>query len=297
MKISKNNSIFSMSPKNKAVLQVANDSHLTFETCDCFSDQISCESQGIDELDFSKVNPATGPVYIDGAEPGDSLAVSIKAIRLNSPGVVVSIKGAGSLPHKIEGKTSLCEFDSKSFNFQGVKLPLNPMIGVIGVAPAKDEISCGLPGDHGGNMDTTAIREGSVLYLPVFVKGALFALGDLHAAMGDGEVGVSALEASGEVDLNLRVNKELKIPCPLIKNPQEMAFLASAESLDEAMSKSIDYMHDFLMQNTELEADHALQLMSLCGEARVSQFVNPLKTARFAMPITVLKKFGVSWAF
>ena len=161
----------------------------------------------------------------------------------------------------------------------GVELPLNPMIGVIGVAPAGESVPCGTPGDHGGNMDTIGIREGAILRLPVFVKGAYLGLGDLHAAMGDGEVSVTGLEVFGEVDLDLSLEKGASLPCPLLHDGDEVA--------------STGYMHDFLLAKTSLNADEALMLMSLCGHARISQIVDPLKTARFAMPVSVLAKFGV----
>ena len=144
----------------------------------------------------------------------------------------------------------------------GVELPLNPMIGVIGVAPAGEAVPCGTPGDHGGNMDTIGIREGAILRLPVFVKGAYLGLGDLHAAMGDGEVSVTGLEVFGEVDLDLSLEKGASLPCPLLHDGDEVSFLASAETVDGAIHASTGYMHDFLLAKTSLNADEALMLMS-----------------------------------
>ena len=164
---------------------------------------------------------------------------------------------------------------------------------LIGVAPAGESVPCGTPGDHGGNMATLGIREGAILRLPVFVKGAYLGLGDLHAAMGDGEVSVTGLEVFGEVDLDLSLEKGASLPCPLLHDGDEVSFLASAETVDGAIHASTGYMHDFLLAKTSLNADEALMLMSLCGHARISQIVDPLKTARFAMPVSVLAKFGV----
>ena len=114
------------------------------------------------------------------------------------------------------------------------------------------------------------------------MKGAYLGLGDLHAAMGDGEVSVTGLEVFGEVDLDLSLEKGASLPCPLLHDGDEVSFLASAETVDGAIHAS-----------TSLNADEALMLMSLCGHARISQIVDPLKTARFAMPVSVLAKFGV----
>ena len=176
---------------------------------------------------------------------------------------------------------------------KGWGFPVNPMIGVIGTAPADEEVPTGSPKDHGGNMDTKKIAKGAVLYLPVNVPGANLAVGDVHAAMGDGEVSVTGLEVFGEVDLDLSLEKGASLPCPLLHDGDEVSFLASAETVDGAIHASTGYMHDFLLAKTSLNADEALMLMSLCGHARISQIVDPLKTARFAMPVSVLAKFGV----
>ena len=244
-------------------------------------------------LNFSHVNPATGPIVVEGAEPGDVLRVHIRAIRPEKTGALMTAPGAGALPDRVKGDTRICPIADGHFTFMGVELPLNPMIGVIGVAPAGEAVPCGTPGDHGGNMDTIGIREGAILRLPVFVKGAYLGLGDLHAAMGDGEVSVTGLEVFGEVDLDLSLEKGASLPCPLLHDGDEVSFLASAETVDGAIHASTGYMHDFLLAKTSLNADEALMLMSLCGHARISQIVDPLKTARFAMPVSVLAKFGV----
>ena len=174
----------------------------------------------------------------------------------------------------------------------GVELPLNPMIGVIGVAPAGESVPCGTPGDHGGNMDTIGIREGAILRLPVFVKGAYLGLGDLHAAMGDGEVSVTGLEVFGEVDLDLSLEKGASLPCPLLHDGDEVSFSPAPRPWTGDPCLDGSTCCSFLPRRLS-NADEALMLMSLCGHARISQIVDPLKTARFAMPVSVLAKFGV----
>lgn len=297
MKISRSKTVYALSKENAPVCWVSAPCHLTFETCDCFMGQVTNEDQRLESLDFSRVNPATGPVFIEGAMPGDTLAVHIKAIRTAETGVMMTAPGAGFLPQGVRGKVAICPIKDGHFSFHGVALPLSPMIGVIGVAPAGEAVSCGIPGAHGGNMDTSIIEEGAILYLPVFVEGGLLAMGDLHAAMGDGEVCVTGLEVAGEVDISLAVEKGMPLPCPLVKSATELAFLASAATTDEALSLSVQYMNDFLVQHTTLDADDALMLMSACGQARISQVVDPLKTARFCMDRAVLRKFGVPLAF
>ena len=297
MKITRDKTVYALSKDNTPVCTVKAPCHLTFETCDCFMGQVTSETQRLESLDFNRVNPATGPVFVEGALPGDALAVHIKAIRTADTGVLMTAPGAGFLPKGVQGKVAICPLADGHFTFQGVQLPLSPMIGVIGVAPAGEAVSCGTPGVHGGNMDTTSIREGSLLYLPVLVEGALLAMGDLHAAMGDGEVCVTGLEVAGEVDVCLTVEKGMHLPCPLVKSATELAFLASGATIDAALNLSVQYMNDFLVRHTTLDADDALMLMSACGQARISQVVDPLMTARFCMDREVLRRFGVPLAF
>lgn len=224
MRITRERHVYSLGV-SEPVATVTAPCSLTVETCDCFNGQVTEDGQPKARLNFSHVNPATGPIVVEGAEPGDVLRVHIRAIRPEKTGALMTAPGAGALPDRVKGDTRICPIADGHFTFMGVELPLNPMIGVIGVAPAGESVPCGTPGDHGGNMDTIGIREGAILRLPVFVKGAYLGLGDLHAAMGDGEVSVTGLEVFGEVDLDLSLEKGASLPCPLLHDGDE--FLSS----------------------------------------------------------------------
>ena len=234
MRITRERHVYSLGV-SEPVATVTAPCSLTVETCDCFNGQVTEDGQPKARLNFSHVNPATGPIVVEGAEPGDVLRVHIRAIRPEKTGALMTAPGAGALPDRVKGDTRICPIADGHFTFMGVELPLNPMIGVIGVAPAGESVPCGTPGDHGGNMDTIGIREGAILRLPVFVKGAYLGLGDLHAAMGDGEVSVTGLEVFGEVDLDLSLEKGASLPCPLLHDGDEVSFLASAETVDGAI--------------------------------------------------------------
>jgi amidase len=147
-------------------------------------------------LDWDRINPATGPVYIKDAEPGDVLKVTINRIELDEKGTVVSGEELGLLGGILKDVyTKIVPIRGGKAVFDGrTEIPVRPMIGVIGVAPAEGEINTGTPGRHGGNMDNTMVGEGASLYFNVEVPGALFACGDAHAVMGDGEIGESGLE-------------------------------------------------------------------------------------------------------
>ena len=175
-----------------------------------------------------------------------------------------------------------------------MRVPLNPMGGVIGVAPAGEAISCGTPDSHGGNMDCKMITAGSTLWLPVNVPGALFGLGDLHAAMGDGEVSVCGLEIPGEVLVELTVVKNRRLPLPMLENSETLFTLASALTLDDAAALATRNMAHFIADNTSLALAEAISILSIAGDLQICQVVDPLKTCRYALPKSVAEQLSLS---
>ena len=299
IKISNDRVVYAMSRDNLPVATVKSGSEVIFDTCDCFSDQITAADTVFQALDWQRINPATGPVYIEEAQPGDALRVHIKRIRFTRDNaVMVTAPNLGVIGDELQApEVSIIPIDNgKALLPGGVEVALRPMIGVIGVAPAGEAISCGTPDSHGGNMDCKEITEGSTLWLPVNVPGALFALGDLHAAMGDGEVSVCGLEIPGEVTVELTVVKNRKLPLPMLENDDTLFTLASALTLDEAASMATRNMAHFIADNTELPLSQAISILSITGDLQVCQVVDPLKTCRFALPKTVAAQLNLSIA-
>ena len=175
-----------------------------------------------------------------------------------------------------------------------MRLPLDPMIGVIGVAPAGEPVNCGTPSTHGGNMDTTQIGAGATLYFPVAVDGALFGCSDMHAVMGDGEVSVSGAEVAGHATVTLTALPGLSIDTPLLETADEFGVIFSAPSLDEAADGAVHRMVDLVAARTGQDPADLVMLFSLCGDVRVSQMVDPNKTVRFMVPKRVLDAYGFS---
>lgn len=166
MKITKDRVVYAMSRDNAPVATVSSGSEVLFETCDCFSDQITSADAVFNELDWQRINPATGPVYVEGAEPGDALKVTIKRITLSSnQAVMVTAPQLGVIGDELDApKVTIVPIENDHAILPGnVRVPLNPMVGVIGVAPAGEAISCGTPDSHGGNMDCKMITAGSTL--------------------------------------------------------------------------------------------------------------------------------------
>lgn len=289
--------IYNMSATNKPVLSVPSGSTLVFETCDCFEDQITSEQTPFQALDWARINPATGPVFIEGADPGDMLEVKIETMILRDYGVMATGPDMGVLGDElIENSIRIIPIrQGKAFFTENVVLPLNPMIGVIGTAPASEAISCGTPGNHGGNMDCKIIGEGTTLYLPVNVPGALLALGDLHAAMGDGEVSVCGVEVSGEVTLSVKVIKGKQWQLPFAKTSKAVYMIASEKSLDEATVRATKNMVHFLATECGLNNYDAIALLSIAGNLQICQIVDPLKTVRMELPLSVLEQLGYTF--
>jgi amidase len=291
-----NDVIYAFDKAHEPVKRVASGTTIEIETYDCFENQVQSAETKIGGIDWNRINPATGPIYVEGAQPGDVLKVRIEKLEIGSQGVMATGPDLGVLGHRQEEMASKIipvEGDYAVFDDK-LKIPLNKMIGVIGVAPEGEPVPCGTPGAHGGNMDTTLITEGATLYFPVFAEGALFALGDFHAAMGDGEIGVSGIEVPGKATVTLEVVKEGALRHPLLENEDGIAFLVSKPTLDEAAKAAVEEMADFLLTRTDLDLADLAMMMSAAGHSQISQIVDPLMTARFLVPKYVLDAYSVT---
>ncbi|GAM55267.1 acetamidase [Vibrio ishigakensis] len=283
--------VYAMSKDNAPVARVKPNQTFSLDTFDCFRNQMEDAGYILEEIDFAKVNPATGPVFVEGAQVGDTLAVTILDIELAAKGSMVSSELFGSLSHKLSGSIV------QPVEIQGdraeiapdLSVPLSPMVGVIGTAPAEGAIACGSPGEHGGNMDTKEIKLGSVVYLPVNHDGGLLSLGDLHAAMGDGELSGTGIEIPGKVTLSVEVLKNSKLPTPSVLNDDLLTIIASDPDLDKAATTAVEKTHQYLMSEHQMTDHIASRWLSVGGDLGVSQIVNPLKTAKVTVDLSWLK--------
>ncbi|WP_018152666.1 acetamidase/formamidase family protein [Leeia oryzae] len=293
--VQKTDSVYAMSRENPAVVTVKSGTVVQLETCDCFGDQIQTTDTPFGELDWGRINPATGPVYVEEAKAGDVLCVEIQKIDVAQQAVMVTAPNLGVTGDMHHGPEIhiVPITDGMALLPGGVQWPIKPMIGVIGTAPAGEPVSCGIPDAHGGNMDCKVIAEGATLYLPVNVDGALFALGDLHAAMGDGEVSVCGLEIQGKVTVRLSVIKERALPTPMVKTADAIYTIASAKLLDDAANMAARNMAGFITRHTRLSLSEAVSLLSICGDLQICQVVDPQKTCRFALPLSVARQLDI----
>lgn len=288
--IGKNRTITHFAADMEPITEVNPQETITVETHDCYGGQIDSENVLRPEINLETMNQATGPLYVNGLGKGDVLQIEIKDIELDPYGVMVTSKGLGVLGEQIEKPTTriLPVKEGRIWFKEGFVFPVRPMIGVIGVAPASGRIHCAVPGEHGGNLDTKDITIGNKVYFPVFQDGGLFALGDLHASMGDGELDGTGVEIGGRTTLTVRAVKDKMLEAPVVETAQSYMFLASAKTLDEAVRKGSTYVVEHLKQELSLEFQEAYRLLSMLCDVRISQIVNPLVTVRIAVPKELL---------
>jgi acetamidase/formamidase len=242
-------------------------------------------------------HPMTGPIFIDGAQPGDSLEIHIQAIEfLHNFGVNAFSPTSGVLPDDYPySALKLMRWPAGADRVDfapGVTLPLAPFFGSIGVAPPPlvGRISSRPPGWHGGNLDNKDLVAGSTLYLPVHVPGALLSIGDGHGRQGDGEVTGTALETSLRGTFEVRLRKGQRLRWPRAETATHYIAMGLHEDLDEATRLAVREMVDFLVSEKKLSRDDAYMLCSLAADLRVTQAVDATKGVHAMLAKSVFAK-------
>jgi acetamidase/formamidase len=231
-------------------------------------------------------NPVTGPIYVEGAEPGDTLLVEVLDIELPEKGTVAIIPGFGSLEgwlNLFEPKRKTCAISDGKIAYETddgrtLEIAADPFVGTIGVSPGFEAITSLSPGRHGGNMDCPDIRPGNTLMLPVSRPGALFKLGDVHAVQGDGEICGVAIEVDAVVTLKFGLRKGWTIGWPRIESPDEIMTVGSARPLEDAARQAFREMVEWMVTDHGWVRDDAYMFLSIAARARIAQIVDPLYT-------------------
>jgi acetamidase/formamidase len=260
-------------------------------TFDCFGNAIQKPGDTLDKVKGD--NPLTGPFYVEGAEPGDTLVVKILDLTVDSDqGVGALAPGFGALnetnytpmlhqpvPEKIwfyaidraRNEATYRALDSPF----SVKIPLHPFLGCLGVSPGLESRSSITPAEHGGNMDAPEASAGNTSYFPVNVPGALLYLGDGHAAMGDGEIAGTAIEVPMHARLQVDVIKGQKIGWPRFENAREIMALGAYRPLDDALRIAFTELIAWIHNETTMSELDAYQLLSQVGKVHVTEMVDP----------------------
>ena len=231
----------------------------------------------------------TGPIYVEGIEPGDVLEVRILSVQLASPFARNGFSpGRGVLPEDFpyaRGKIVPLDEEKMVARFApGIEIPLRPFFGNLGVAPPHGRIHASPPWFHGGNMDLKELVAGTKLFLPVHVPGALFQVSDGHAAQGNGEVDVSALETSLVGVFQFVTRKDMRLRWPRAETPTHFITLGLDVDLDEAAKLAVREMIDFLVSEKHLTRDDAYMLSSVAVDLSITQLVDETKGVHAMIP-------------
>jgi acetamidase/formamidase len=238
----------------------------------------------------------TGPIYVEGAEPGDTLQIEILDIQLRQSwgyNLILPLSGALADDFRETSRVLYIPLDRETLTAQmpwGASLPLAPFFGVLGTAPprAYGAVTSLIPREFGGNLDNKELRPGATLFLPVFNEGALFSVGDGHAAQGDGEVCTTAIETALRGVFKLTVRKDVRLKLPRAETASHHLTMAFDVDLDDAAKDALRDMLCLLEEKTGLSREDAYTLVSLAGDVRVTQLVNGNKGIHVMIPKSVL---------
>ncbi|MEM1172189.1 MAG: acetamidase/formamidase family protein [Cyanobacteria bacterium P01_H01_bin.35] len=254
-----------------------------------------------------KVGPGphllTGPIYINDAQPGDVLEIILENIYPSLPMGFNSIRrGWGALPEEftepklnfipLSLEKKFAEFPPKS----GIKIPLQPFFGILGVATENTQRSSIPPGSYGGNIDCRELQVGSRIFLPVFVPGGFFSIGDGHSAQGDGEINVTAIETSMNGTIQIKLRKDLQLTFPMAETSSDIISFGFGKTLDSAFELALKQMISWLEKFVGLSAEDAYILCSLAVNFHITQVVNiPQKGVHGMLPKFILgsREYGV----
>ena len=268
-KLTRDNPIYILEPGMNPAITIDSGEDLLVETWDAF--------EGIrdpHELEVKSLKgPATGPIYVNGAEPGDSLKVDFISISPKEGAAHMVMPGRGFLYEDFdEGYPTVMQIsDGNVVLPSGVKLPMCPSMGVVATTPTYPQCTATDSGPYGGDIDMKELVEGSSIYLPVFVPGGLLALGDCHAVVGDGAVAGTGAECSSDTHIRVTVEKGMNINSPRAITPDYFVVLSHGEELGPAMKQAVRDMVHFLVSEKGLKPYDAYTLCSLAGDIRVSR--------------------------
>jgi acetamidase/formamidase len=237
-------------------------------------------------------NPVTGPIYVEGAEPGDTLAVHIHALECDTLGYMGYWPWLFHLEDFFDKPaTVLCEIRDGHVLFnEEIRIPVRPMIGTIGTAPALEAVLSGSAGRHGGNIDVPEVSVGSTIYLPVYVEGALLALGDCHALQSDGEINEVEMRSVVTVSCEVVKGRSPFMSWPRIETPETLVTVAVASPLEEALRLALREMILWMEELTGMSKHEAYLLVGVAGHARPGQVQVSPYSMRCLMPKAYLPR-------
>jgi amidase len=278
VKISKDQHIWAFDSAMQPVVSVDPGTVIEIETWDCFTGQVQTENDTIAQLDLSRVNSATGPIAVNGAEPGDSLSVTFIDIKPGPQGAAMVIPEWGQLVEHCKAPTTRIfkVRDGIITMNEKVSFPTRPMFGVVGVAPASGVIPTFLADRHGGNMDDHQNGIGATLHMPVFQSGGMLAIGDMHASMGDGEISGTGVEIGGTATIKVDLIKGKQGGWPITEDSQAWyTHGTTADSIDGALKSACEEAAKLLVDQWGFTIEDAFIFLSVAGDLGIAQYCHP----------------------
>ena len=282
--------IYVLDPQNAPAISIESGEELMVETWDAFQGERDPAAIGAKQL----LGPVTGPIYVNGAEPGDALKVDFISITPKEGAAHMVMPGRGFLEEQFtEGYPTIIKFDSGYAVLPGgVRLPLAPSMGLVATTPTYPQRTASDSGPYGGDIDMKELVQGSALYLPVFVPGGMLAMGDCHAVVGDGAVAGTGAECSSDTHIRVSVEKGMGIRGPRALTPDYFVVLSHGEELGPAMKQAVRDMVDFLVNEKGMSPYDAYTLLSLAGDVRVSRTFRPISPVKMMLSRKVLEQLG-----
>lgn len=259
-------SVYTFSKDNPPFCNARPGETLLFRSMDCFSGLITSEDQQIKGLSLSQVNPAAGPVFVEGAEPGDVLVVDLLDITVADRGVTRTAGKSGPLRDICEARTRIMPVVDGFVEFNDIRWPIDPMVGVMGTTPAGEPIATGYASNHGGNMDSKKIKKGARVYFPVYVPGALLQMGDIHATMGDGEILV-----------RVSLIKQFALNWPVTETEDKWYVNATGKDYEEALILGCKELCRLMEPVYGWDATDVFIYLSAQGDVEINQACRPMR--------------------
>lgn len=271
-RLSRDHPTYVLDSADEPVLEIGPGTRLIVETNDCRTGTIT-RPEDVDLLpDLRFVNPVTGPITISGALPGDIVRITVHDVRVVDRGLMIVRPGTTAFADVDEPHLRIIDVEDGYARLGPFKVPIEPMVGVVGVAPTAP-VRATLGGVHGGNMDTRLIGAGATVYLPVYHPGGGVYFGDVHAAQGDGEVFLTGVEIAAEIEATIDLVRDATFPVPLVETADVVSTVAEAPTLDEASTKALHMARELLKLVTKQDPIDVGFLMSAGCHVRVSQFL------------------------
>ena len=289
-RLSRDQHIYFLDPEGEPAITIDSGEELIVETWDAFEglrDPASLDAKALK-------GPATGPIYVNGAEPGDALKVEFLSITPKEGAAHMVMPGRGFLEEEFtEGYPTVMEFEDNQLVLpSGLKLTMLPSMGLVATTPTYVQNTASDSGPYGGDIDMKELVAGSTIYMPVFVDGGLLVMGDCHAIVGDGAVAGTGAECAADSHIRVTVEKGMNIASPRALTPEHFVVLSYGEDLAPAMKQAVREMVDFLVREKGLAPYDAYTLCSLAGDVRVSRTFRPISPVKMMLSRQALEQLG-----